>query len=277
MTSTPAVDRWRRALEARAIPQPILDAAPASPWGFPRELFRRRAERALVGSTATSERALETLPEGGTVLDIGCGAGATSVPLAARASTITGVDASAEMLDAFREAIVGAGAEARTLEGDWPDVADEVPVADVVVCGHVLYNVQRLAPFVTALTDHARARVVVELTDRHPLAWMNDLWERFHGVRFPEGPSADHAVDALRELSLEVRREDRVDDDEGKAGFQTRDDAVALVRTRLCLPPDRDRAIADALGGRLREHAGGWSAGPSSQPVTTLWWAGRAG
>ena len=256
------------------IPPAILDAAPASPWGFPQDLFRRRAERAIARVTPTSERALEALPGGGTVLDVGCGGGATSIRLAERASEVTGVDGSAEMLATFRAAIDGAGGRATTVEGAWPDVAEGVSIADVVVCGHVLYNVQHLAPFVEALTEHAHGRVVVEITERHPLAWMNDLWRRFHGVRFPDGPSADDAVAALEESGIDARRDDHVDDRAGAAGFATAADAVALVRTRLCLRPERDPEVADALGDRLREREGGWSAGPPTQPLATLWWPG---
>ena len=274
---TSALDTWRGRLEARAIPQPILDAAPVSPWRFPPELFRRRAEHAAGRATPTSERASEALPRGGTVLDVGCGGGATSARLAGRASTITGVDPSVGMLGAFAETVRAGGSTPVTVEGTWPDVADRAPAADVVVCGHVLYNVQDLAPFVEALTTHARRRVVVELTERHPLAWMNDLWERFHGVRFPDGPSADDAVAALEALGIEAAREDRIDDDDGRAGgFDRRQDAVTIVRMRLCLREEDDGRIADALGDRLREHDGTWSAGPLVQPVVTLWWPGAA-
>jgi 2-polyprenyl-3-methyl-5-hydroxy-6-metoxy-1,4-benzoquinol methylase len=268
-------ERWRDQLEARAIPQPILDAAPESPWGFPPELFRVRAERAGSGPpTPTTLRALEALGDGGTVLDVGCGSGATSLPLAAAATHLTGVDGSPPMLAAFREAAAARGVDAATIEGAWPDVADRAPVCDVVVSGHVLYNVPELSPFLMALSAHAGRRVVLELTDRHPLAWMQDLWERFHGVRFPDGPTAGEAATIARETGAAVQREDRhVGEDRGTGGFARREDALALVRRRLCLPADRDAEIADALGDRLREDAQGlWSAGPAADVVVTLWW-----
>jgi hypothetical protein len=47
---------------------------------------------------------------------------------------------------------------------------------------------------------------------------------------------------------------------------------VALVRRRLCLRPERDDEVVDALGPRLRERDGRWSAGPGDQTVATLWW-----
>src|SRR5919109_1831411 len=115
-----AVRFWREALESWAIPERILRAAPESPWGFPVELFADRARSALDGLTPSNLRALLALGEGGAVLDVGCGAGAASLPLAARASLLIGVDPSAEMLRAFRRRVEATGTAVTTLEGTWP-------------------------------------------------------------------------------------------------------------------------------------------------------------
>src|SRR5579884_298490 len=98
-----AATRWRESLAAWAIPEPILHAAPESPWGFPAEIFTRRADALAAVSTPSTRRALEALPLGGATLDVGCGAGAASLPLAARAGRLMGVDPSPALLDAFRE------------------------------------------------------------------------------------------------------------------------------------------------------------------------------
>ena len=270
-----ALDRWEAALRARAIPQRILDAAPESPWGFPSESFRRRAATAVAATeeTVTTRRAAERLPEEGTVLDVGVGGGATSLPLAARAVRIVGVDEQADMLEAFTRAARAAGVEPLTVLGRWPDVADGVAGADVVVSGHTAYNVADLGPFARALDTHARKRVVLELTDRHPLGWMQDLWRRFHGITIANEPGADLATEALAELGFSTHREDReVADDPSAGGFERRDAAVAFVRRRLCLTPDRDAEVAEALGDRLRERSGIWSAGPATRTFVTLWW-----
>jgi SAM-dependent methyltransferase len=211
------------------------------------------------------------LHDGGSVLDVGVGGGAASLPLAGHAALIVGVDTSRDMLSTFDEGARAMGVEARTVEGAWPDVAPEVPDTDVVVCSHVLYNVSDLEPFVRALDAHARRRVVTEITASHPLAWMSQLWRRFHALERPSGPTADDAFDALAELGLSPQREDEVRTPLS-SGFERREDAVALVRRRLCLPPARDAEIETALGDLLAERDGLWSAGPAEQTLVTLWW-----
>lgn len=264
---TTAADRWGQALGAWAIPQDILDRAPQSPWHFPPALFARAAERALGEEEATPSRrrATEALPNGGTVLDVGVGVGAASLPLAPPASRVIGVDPSAGMLAAFAEEAERRGVRHVEVSGTWPDVADRVDVADVVVCHHVLYNVADLVPFAAALTDHARIRVVVEVTARHPQTNLNPLWKALHGIDRPSSPTAHDARAVLVEMGLDV----------GVEVFERglhRDHAdhremVAFTRRRLCVGPERDGEIEALLGPA------------SAQPprrLVTLWWHGDA-
>ena len=267
-----AVDAWREQLRAWAIPDDILRAAPESPYGYPREPFERRGLQAAVArDSPTTARAAEALGDGGgSVLDIGVGGGGTSLPLREVAATIIGVDASSSMLDAFTRAAAASGAPSTGVLGTWPDVSPIVPSADVVTCGHVLYNIQDIAPFVHALQAKAHRRVVLEITERHPWAWMRDLWRRFHRLERPRGPTADDALAALAELGIHAATQERRGDEH--AGFERREDAVALVRRRLCLSPNRDPEVEDALGDRLSHREDRWSAGPVAESLVTLWW-----
>ena len=265
-----AAARWREALVAWAIPPEILAAAPVSPYGFPAELFVSRAERARDDDpSAVAARA--ALAGGGSVLDVGAGGGAASLPLAPPATRLVAVDPSRELLDAFLRGADARGVGAAAVEGAWPDVASATEVCDVVVCHHVLYNVADLAPFLAALTSHARRRVVVEVTDRHPLAWMNDLWSSLHGVTRPDRPCAADAVAVAAEIGIEVQREDWVRR-AAAGGYARREDAVALIRRRLCVGPERDGEIERFLGDRLRQDDGLWNAGPRETQIATLRW-----
>jgi SAM-dependent methyltransferase len=268
------LERWRADLAAWAIPDEILAQATESPWGFPVGLFQERAGLARSQApTPSNQEALRHLPPGGTVLDVGAGAGAGSMPLAGRAGRLVAVDESAAMLAAFRQEAGTAEVEAVTVEGRWPDVADRVEAADVAVCHHVLYNVADLEPFVAALTSRARHRVVAEISDRHPQVGLGPLWRRFHGLERPDGPSADDAEAALRHLGLRVKRENW----EGTAGGSQAnwDVVVAFTRRRLCLPPGREAEVAEALE---EARAAGQSLpflGDAPRRLVTLSWSGR--
>jgi hypothetical protein len=223
------------------------------------------------GPTPFRRRALEALADQDTVLDVGVGAGAGSLPLAPPARRVVGVDRSEAMLREFRSCAEAFGISVVAILGAWPDVAHKVETADVVVCQHVLYQVANLPPFVKALGSHARTRVVIELTAHHPQAWMADLWLRFHGLERPTQPTADDAEAALQELGLPVERQDELVE-MPPTGFERREDAVAEVCERLCLPLERALEVERALGDRLVAREDLWSSFPAFQKVSTLWW-----
>ncbi|MBV9292162.1 MAG: methyltransferase domain-containing protein, partial [Frankiales bacterium] len=249
-----AADQWRRELAGWAIPDEILAAAPEPPWGFPAELFGTGPEPA---DGTSYDRAVDALRPSGVVLDVGCGGGAAGLALAPPATRVVGVDESAELLRAFSASAADRGIERVAIEGRWPAVAAEVEPADVVVCHHVLYNVPDLEAFVVALTSHARRRVVVELTDQHPLLATADLWRHFHGIDRPAGPTAALAAAVIRDLGLPVH----VEGWSKPARPVSREVYVRLNRRRLCLPvsaePEVERQMPPTDGPRR---------------VTTLWW-----
>jgi SAM-dependent methyltransferase len=267
-----ALHDWAEALRSWEIPEAIKEASPESPWGFPAEPFVHRAEGAIDRAMSVSARcAMEPLPGGGSVLDVGAGAGAASLELAGRAGLIVAVDPSDEMLRAFLAIAERLRVKARAVVGTWPEAAAEVEGADVVVCHHVLYNIPDLEPFARALTDRAWHRVVVEITARHPTSWMNDLWQRFHVLERPDRPTSEDAERALTEMGLDVHRQDHEEPTE-RGGFRRKKDQVAFLRKRLCLSPQQDGELTKALGARLREVNGLWTAQPERQQYTTLWW-----
>jgi hypothetical protein len=260
--------RWREDLESWAIPPEILEAAPETPWGCPTGLFARSAEEAVDARgkprTPSQRRALEALPNGGSLIDVGAGGGAASLPLCPPAASVTAVDQSAGMLAAFAELAEKHGIAHREVEGLWPAVAGEVEPADVVVCHHVLYNVGDLVPFVLALTDHARRRVVVEITAEHPQSTLNGLWQHFHGVARPTRPTARDAAMVLEDLGFDVAVEENESDPRWGHHDHDRADMIAFARRRLCLPPERDPEIDAVLPP------------PAPRRTVTLWWPGSA-
>jgi SAM-dependent methyltransferase len=266
---------WRDDLASWAIPDHILAAVPESPWILPRRVFARRADRVSRAPGGPSyERAYAALVPPGSVLDVGSGAGTASLPLLSRCTALTAVDADAGMLELLSERAEAAGHEARLIVGTWPDVAAEAGVADVVTCHHVTYNVQAIGPFLTGLTNAARRIVVLEMTAEHPLTSLNDLWLRFHGLRRPDGPTADDLLAILALLGVRAGHERwRRHSGPDYASF---DELVDVTRRRLCLPDARAGEVSQALiqAGTDPEHP--MDLGTSGREVVTIWWDGRA-
>lgn len=258
-----ARDRWATSLAEWAIPERILADAPANPWTLPLDLFVRRAERAVGQIVSPSARsAAEALRPKGSVLDVGAGGGAASLPFVEIATALTAVDERAEMMSGLAERSTRAGGvQPRLVIGRWPDVAANVDIHDVAVSNHVLYNVPVIEPFLEELTAHARRRVVVEITMRHPTDDMTPLWRQFHGLVRPAQPTADDLLAVLVEMGINAEVTRWV----GEPSDMPRADAVVLARQRLCLPATHDSEIEAALR----------AIGEQPRELVTLAWPGR--
>ncbi len=258
LTSGPAATRWRELLQSRAIPAEILAAAPQDPTrhdparfvppATPEDTPSRRAALALLG------------PDGATVLDVGCGAGAAGLALLPTVSHLTGVDHADDMLRAFERACTERGLAHRSVPGPWPQTAEQAGVADVVVSHHVGYNTVELAPFLAALGAAARRGVVVELHAVHPGAWLDPLWAQFHGLHRPPPATADDVLAVLAEIGVypQVQRWARPAQDRSPEA------EVAFSLRRLCLPEQRRDEVAEAVA-RL---------GPRHRDLVTISWSG---
>ncbi|MGH3900981.1 MAG: methyltransferase domain-containing protein [Pseudonocardiaceae bacterium] len=250
MPLTSPAARWRGLLQARAIPAEIRATAPQDPSRHDPARFVPPATPEDTPSRRTALRLLG--PDGATVLDVGCGAGAAGLALLPKVSHLTGVDHADDMLRAFERACTERGLAHRSVHGPWPQTAAQAGVADVVVSHHVGYNTLDLGPFAAALGAAACRGVVVELHAVHPGAWLDPLWAQFHGLHRPPPATADDVLAVLAEIGIhpEVQRWNRPAQDrhpEAEVTFSLR---------RLCLPAQRRDEVAEAvarLGPRHRE------------------------
>ena len=255
-----AADRWRDDLAAWAIPPEILAAAPESPWIHPVEMFVVPDE---IPDSPSHRRARESVPEGGSVLDVGCGGGRASLALVPPAARVVGVDEQQGMLDRFAQAAQARGVAFETVLGYWPQEAPRTPVADVVVCHHVVYNVADLVPFVQALTEHATRRVVLELPTTHPLTHMAPLWREFWDLERPTGPTAEDCLAVVREAGADATLETWTDEAFSARAQITPEQQAHFMRIRLCLPEAREADVAAFLAQE---------GDPPPRRTATIWW-----
>jgi len=254
---TSAAERWSGALDQWALPPQILDAAEQSPWVHPPELFDVPD---VIEDTPSHEAARAALPDGGVVLDVGCGGGVAAFALAPPAARVVGVDAQPAMLELFSHNARRRHVEATTVEGSWPAVADSAPVADVVTAHHVVYNVGDIVPFLDALTAHARQRVVLELPDHHPLTPMADAWRHFWQLDRPTEPTSTDLLDVLTEMGINPVRVAWAGPLRSATDLET---AARHLRIRLCLPAAREGEVREFVAHRPA---------PAPRPLSTIWW-----
>jgi SAM-dependent methyltransferase len=254
-----AARQWAELLDGWTIPDEIAFQAPEDPWSI---------EPAAVAppfrpeDTPSRQMAIEALTPGGSVLDVGCGAGAASLALVPPAGRIVGVDRSPSMLAAFEVAVRSRHVVAEAVLGEWPTAAGEVDACDIAVCHHVAYNVRDIVAFVVELTGKARSRVVVELGAVHPSVALAPLWRHFWRLDRPRGPTAGDFLAVLNEAGIEPL----VERAPGRPHVRSSDELVAITRRRLCLPAERDEDVARGLR----------TLPPSPTDVWTFAWPGDA-
>lgn len=256
-----AATRWKEALASWAIPDRILAQAHEDPWALPVALFEHTQPHTI---SPSHRRALESLLPGATVLDVGAGRCAMSLPLRPPALRIVAIDSAAAMLENSPADV--------TVLGRWPDVAPQAGQASVVVCGHVLYNVPDLVPFVTALNDAAERRVVVEITRSHPRnrALERELWRHFWNLERPEVPGFEDAVAVIREAGIVPKVE--LWESLQRGGFESLEELVSWMRRTVCLSPARDDEVRAIVLEHATEVDGRWRLSPEPRALATLWW-----
>ncbi len=239
--SKSAIEKWRTDLASWAIPEEILAQAEVPPWIHPVQLF---ALPEKIWDSPSHQLAREAMPQGGTVLDIGCGGGIAAFAISPPAQKVIGVDHQREMLDMFEANAHKRNLKVETFEGFWPAIADQVPNADVVTVHHVVYNVSEIKPFIEALISHAKRRVVLELPLVHPMTPRSNGWKYFWNLDRPTSPTADDLLKVLHEMGIEANIEKfsapiLID--------ETEDERIEYTRIRLCLPESRREEVVEFL------------------------------
>ena len=250
-------DLWRSELAKWAIPQEILDQAPTNPWIHPPAMFQIPDH---IEDSPSHRRAREVLGPDSSVLDIGCGGGIAAFALTPPATHVIGVDHQPEMLTMFADNAAARGVTSETIDGFWPEVEAETPIADVATAHHVVYNVQNIEDFLIALNSHATKRVVLELPQRHPLNAAAPLWKHFWNLDRPTGPEPEVLMQVLAELGFDAK----IELWEGRMREEPDLQSEAhYSRIRLCLPVSRETEMLEFLKQTPKKKI---------RELATIWW-----
>ncbi|MEE8600362.1 class I SAM-dependent methyltransferase [Euzebya tangerina] len=230
---TSAAERWTRELAAWEIPPAILQAAPRNPYEFPLAQIASPSGDAL--ASPTGQAVLDVLRPGETLLDVGCGAGRNTGAFTEQ-FRVVGIEPRPALAQLASERGIDVHG------GRWPEVAETVDDAPVVVSHHVMYDVQAPVPFLQAMHRRATRRVVIEVTDRHPWVSVGPLYQAVHGIDRPTGPSADLLAGVVEEAVGAVPEQVT-----WKRTGSTYDDVEAFLdhqRRMLCIDQAHPQATA---------------------------------
>jgi SAM-dependent methyltransferase len=255
--ATEQQENWEHSLTQWAIPAAIMEQAAETPWIHPPAMFGVPAK---IEMTPSHVRALAAMPEGGSVLDVGCGGGIAAFALVPPAGHVIGVDHQPEMLEMFSANAKSRRVNAEVYQGFWPEISTKVPLADVVATHHVVYNVPNIGLFIRELDVHAQKRVVLEMPRRHPLSSMSAAWKYFWKLDRPLGPTSEDLMLVLEELGIRAE----VENWDGPLRVEPDLAATAkFMRIRLCLPAQREAEVREFLA---------YSPMSMTRELATIWW-----
>ena len=115
---------------------------------------------------------------GRTVLDVGTGTGRLALLMTAAGASVTGIDASDEMLKVARERAAAERADVHFAIGDAHALAFPDRSFDIVVSSRVLMHTPRWQICVDEWCRVARNRVVIDYPSASSFALLQSLWRR---------------------------------------------------------------------------------------------------
>jgi SAM-dependent methyltransferase len=206
------------------------------------------------------------------VLDIGAGAGRYEPTLAGAAGEVLALEPSPGMRERLEQRLAEERvAGVRVIAASWP--AAEAPACDVAIAAHVLYGVREIEPFLLRMDAVAQRACFLLLAYRHPLSFMSDFWQRFHGEPRLPLPGALECLSALYQLGIAAHL--ALVPAGSPVSYPDAEAALVDIRWRLRLTPDpqRDSLIGAAIDELLeQDDQGHLSARGLPEQSAVIWW-----
>ena len=146
-----------------------------------------------------------------TVLDVGCGAGRLTVPLAGICQSIIGIDSSPTMLNLLSNQVQDRQiTNLRIDESTWEEWPEET--VDVVLMSRLLYAIHPIEEFLEKAHRVASRGIIVMLSTAQPVAFFHPLREAAYGESRIEPTGANELRSVLESwgIAIDVRASEPV-------------------------------------------------------------------
>lgn len=214
---------------------------PVARWNAMAEDFERQFNRSDYREKMMERIQVE--PDA-TVLDVGCGPGTLSLPLAARAKSVTALDFAEDMLRVGeRKAREKGVANIRFVKLDWNEAAvgRDIPPHDVVVCSRAFCGSD---PRASLLKLHAAARRKVYLTSKTPgdasQRFYQDLYRRL-GMEYTAREDYIRYYNILHDLGIMARVDFLTYTDSFR--YERSEDAFRVLNSHVLVETESQREL----------------------------------
>ena len=207
-----------------------------------------------------------------TILDLGCGDGSITIPLAKKAKSVTGVDSAYKMLEILNENAKKEGIEnIRTLEEDLSNIRiNDVGKHDIVVASRSLNGIINIRQTISNINEIADKYVYITLFG--PNNWKIEK-EFFESIdkEYVEFPSHRYFFNILVDMGIYPNVENL--NIGHKREYENIEEALESGKWRLELLDDEEKAqLYKYLEDILEEDENGKLSNPNDKADWVLYW-----
>lgn len=219
---------------------------------------------------AVLERVRALVPSGTSLLDVGAGTGAFTLPLAQTATRITALDYSPAMLRILRQKLADAAAcNVRAVLARWEDAALEPH--DVVLAANALYRTADLRLALRKMIELARRRGIVVWSVGRQDAPQQAVREQVRPEQYQAGPDYVHVLEGLYHLDVFAHVDLIATDDTQR--YSNDAQATDGLLSWSPITADDQVRVASLLPHLLERDGVGWRWRRRGR-IAVIWWDG---